>query len=180
MTSPIRTVDGVFTLLAQGDTIDDDEAVDLLAHSLQCAALLAVAAPDDLELQIAGLVHDIGTLVPESTADTHAVLGATAIADVFGDRVGRLVALHDVAKCYLVTVEPNYRRLLSERSVATLHEQGGLMDAEQRRAFESAKDFSDLLTLRRADDAAKQSGLDVGGLERWRDAAESVAATIRV
>ena len=50
-------------LLSRGREHADEERVDVLAHSLQCAALLAERHPDDRELQLAGLVHDVGWIL---------------------------------------------------------------------------------------------------------------------
>lgn len=180
MPSPPESAAELFALLATGAGADDGETVDLLDHSLQCAALLAEVAPDDRELQVAGLVHDIGTLLEPGKPETHATTGAAAIARLLGPRVADLVARHDDAKRYLVTVEPRYREVLSERSIETLREQGGLLDPRERAAFEAHPCFSELLSLRRADDAAKVAGRDVQELRTWRSVVDTVAARVRV
>lgn len=180
MTAPIGSTPELVTLLATGAGAEDGETVDLLEHALQCAALLAEVAPDDRELQVAGLVHDVGTLLAPGQPETHAATGAAAIAPLLGARVAELVARHDDAKRYLVTVEPRYRELLSERSIQTLREQGGLLDPRERAAFEAHPRFSELLSLRRADDAAKVAGHDVPGVDAWRSVVDMVAARPRV
>jgi predicted HD phosphohydrolase len=180
MISPLESTRDLLALLATGAGADDGETVDLLEHSLQCAALLADAAPDDRELQVAGLVHDIGTLLEPGKPESHAATGAAAIALLLGTRVADLVARHDEAKRYLVTVEPRYREVLSERSIETLREQGGLLDPRERAAFEAHPCFSDLLSLRRADDAAKVAGREVPGVNTWRPIVDTVAARVRV
>ena len=77
---------------APGD-LAPDEIVDLLAggaerwlspgvrvsqldHALQTAALLSHLHPGDEELAAAGLVHDIGHLLPGGTDEAHATDGA--------------------------------------------------------------------------------------------------------
>ena len=47
MAERLRDVDALVALLLRGREFADQEAVDLLAHGLQCAAGLAQAAPDD-------------------------------------------------------------------------------------------------------------------------------------
>ena len=167
----------LFAILEAGAAIDDGEVVDVLAHSLQCAALLAEAAPDDLELQVAGLVHDVGTVLEPDKPATHAGTAERAVTPLLGARVGQLVGLHDVAKRYLVTVDPEYRAQLSKRSIDTLAAQGGLLDDSEREALEGSSVFTDLVTLRRADDGAKVVGRAVPPLASWRDAVESIATS---
>lgn len=167
----------LFAILKAGEALDDGEVVDVLAHSLQCAALLAKMAPDDVELQVAGLVHDIGTVLEPNQPATHAATAERAVTPLLGARVGRLVGMHDVAKRYLVTVDPEYRAQLSTRSVDTLAAQGGELNESERAALEDSSDFTDLIALRRADDGAKVVGLAIAPLASWRDAVDAVAAS---
>jgi predicted HD phosphohydrolase len=166
--SSIDDVDGLIETLARGASLDDGEGLDLLAHSLQCAENLAAASPDDPELQVAGLVHDLGTILEPGRPATHARTGGDAVRDLLGDRVADLVTCHDVAKRYLVTTDPGYRSELSDQSVVTLAVQGGDLDHDERVAFEAMPDFDACVTLRRADDAAKVAGRVVRGLDAWR------------
>ena len=92
-----------------------------------------------------------------------------------GPRVADLVAHHDDAKRYLVTTEPRYRHRLSTRSLETLRLQGGLLDPEERAVLDRYPDLEALLTLRRADDAAKVPGARVPGLGHWRTVLEGLA-----
>ena len=170
-----RSSDELVARLESAADADDDEPVDLLAHALQCAAILERVGPADRELQIAGLVHDLGTLVPPGRPETHAAVGAAAVAGLLGSRVADLVARHDDAKRYLVTTEPHYRHRLSDRSRETLRLQGGLLDPDERAALHAYSDLDALLTLRRADDAAKVPGARVPGLGHWRTVLEGLA-----
>jgi predicted HD phosphohydrolase len=52
--------------------------------------------------------------------------------------------------------------------VVTLAIQGGVLDDDERAAFETAADFDAFVTLRRADDAAKVPGRVVRDLDHWR------------
>jgi len=175
LTVRFRSSDELVTRLESAAEVADDEPVDLLAHALQCATILERVAPGDRELQIAGLVHDVGTLLPPGRPESHAAVGAAAVADVLGPRVADLVAHHDDAKRYLVTTEPRYRHRLSTRSLETLRLQGGLLDPEERAVLDTYPDLEALLTLRRADDAAKVPGARVRGLGHWRTVLEGLA-----
>lgn len=172
------TVDELFVCLVAAGRELDGETVDLLAHGLQCAALLADTAPHDLELQVAGLVHDLGTVVAPGQSSRHARIGADAVRPLLGDRVAALVGGHDQAKRYLVTVDASYRDRLSARSIATLRTQGGLFDPAERAAFEGRPDFDALLALRRADDDAKDPGRAVAPLEHWRATVAELTSTL--
>src|SRR5689334_10230202 len=83
-------------------------------HGLQTAAVLRASDPDDLELQVAGLVHDLGHILPPRDAALHGVVAGDYVRGVLGDRVATLVHLHVPAKRYLVTVEPGYRDILDD------------------------------------------------------------------
>lgn len=151
------------------------EAVDLLAHALQCAYEIALAHPDDLELQVAALVHDIGHLLAPGDDAGHGRIGADAVRELLGDRVARLVEHHVAAKRYLVTIDPTYRATLSSVSIVTLERQGGTMTDDELRAAEALPDWDGGLLLRRADEAAKVPGRPVPELETWRHVLERVA-----
>lgn len=144
-----------------------------LDHGLQCAAELAARAPDDVALQVAGLLHDIGHGV--SHVARHDRAGAAAIAPLMGPRIAALVGLHIAAKRYLVTTDPAYRAVLSPLSTHTLALQGGDMDAAELADFEAQPDWREALLLRRADEAAKTIGRAVPGLDHWEPALRALA-----
>ena len=171
---PFRSVDELLGVL--DDPVVADEVVTALAHHLQCAALLAQDAPDDVELQVAGLVHDVASsMVPRPSGD-HAAIGAELVRPLLGDRVADLVGGHVEAKRYLVTVDPGYRALLSDGSTTTLSLQGEDLSPAELDAFERAPLRDDWVTLRRADDRAKVVGASVPGLDHWRATLDGVAS----
>ena len=172
---PLTTLDDLFEAVAGSAAHADGEELDLLQHSLQCAQLLSKTAPDDLELQVAGLVHDLGTMLDPGRPASHARTGADAVEPLLGARVAALVGGHDQAKRYLVSSDPTYGDRLSEMSVLTLTFQGGEMGDTERTAFEQGEHFEHLIRLRRADDAAKVAGRAVPGLSEWRATVQQVA-----
>jgi predicted HD phosphohydrolase len=152
------------------------DRVPLQAHGLQCAARLAHSQPDDLELQVAGLLHDIAhhpdplTGAVPSGIDheaRHGTLGSAMLHPVFGPRVAALVELHVVAKRYLVSVDPEYRDALSSVSKLTFESQGGYLSTDQIDQFESHPLYDPAIALRTADDLAKQPNIDVPALDHW-------------
>jgi predicted HD phosphohydrolase len=178
--SPFLSVDALLSALAQGDTVHDEPGFDVLAHSLQCGALLRAEHPDDPELAVAGLVHDVwDAVVPDDHRD-HDTRGAALVEPLLGARVARLVAGHVLAKRYLVATERAYAKGLSVRSVETLASQGGALDDDDALArFASSGDFEPLLVLRRADERAKVPGAMVPALESWRGLLVDVSAQAR-
>lgn len=145
-----------------------------LDHGLQCAAELARLAPDDQELQIAGLVHDV--CHAELQIDAHDKVGAAAVRGILGERVAGLVGLHVAAKRYLISTDAAYAARLSPVSTHTLALQGGAMSADEIAAFEASPYARDAVLLRSADEAAKVPGRIVPGLDHWWPALRQVAA----
>jgi predicted HD phosphohydrolase len=176
MALPVATsVDRLLAELARGAHENDGEAVNLLDHGLQCAAILETEDPADRELQIAGLVHDVGTILWPNRPKTHARSGAAFVEPLLGTRVGWLVAHHDEAKRYLVTTDPDYVAQLSAHSLETLEHQGGTLTSRECARLRDAPWFEELLALRRADDHAKTPDRDVPELSRWRGTLERLA-----
>jgi predicted HD phosphohydrolase len=178
----IADVGELFAVLDAARAADDEGGLSILDHGLQCAALLATRRPEDVELQVAGLVHDLGWL--ERVGDgwrlradaAHDVEGRAMTGALLGPRVARLVGGHVAAKRYLLATDPSYRARLSERSEVTLGFQGGVMSVEECDRFEHDPDAEDLVALRRADDDAKERGKEVPGLDRWRPVLEAVVS----
>jgi predicted HD phosphohydrolase len=138
-----------------------------LDHARQTAALLRRAAPGDDELAVAGLVHDLGHLLPGVGDAEHAPAGAAAVRAVLGERVAGLVGLHVEAKRYLVASEAGYAGDLAADSVASLDRQGGPMALAECRAFEARPFAAEAVVLRRADEGGKVAGLQVADLGDW-------------
>jgi predicted HD phosphohydrolase len=174
-------VDDLFAALEASRDADDEGGLSILDHSLQCAELLRAARPDDVELQVAGLVHDLGWLERVSHGwalrldAAHDVEGRELLGGLLGERVARLVGGHVAAKRYLLATDAAYAQVLSERSTTTLGFQGGVMTPAEADEFARTPDLDDLLALRRNDDAAKVRGAVVPGLTIWRAAVEAVA-----
>ncbi len=164
----MQTIDELFSLLARGHDVYDEPDVDALSHALQCAAILCAEFPDDPELAIAGLVHDISDIADPFDHTEHDRRGADLVRPLLGARVAHLVGSHVVAKRYLVATDPAYRARLSERSAETLAEQGDALDGEALTALRSDPDLDAILALRRADERAKDPSARVAGLDEWR------------
>ena len=139
----------------------------ILHHGLRCADLLAVSDPHDPELQVAGLLHDVGYVLAPGCADVHGTVGADAVRPVLGERVAALIEGHVPAKRYLVTVDPAYRNRLSPGSRRTLAEQGEAMSSAEAAAFSRTPHFEGAVRLRRADEQAKDPAAAPTPLSSW-------------
>ncbi len=107
------------------------EGLSELDHGLQCAYELSRVRPDDVELQVAGLVHDIGHQF--ASDEQHGAAGGERVRSLLGDRVAVLVEMHVPAKRYLVTTDPDYMSALTGVSIESLGAQGGPLSPEECR-----------------------------------------------
>jgi predicted HD phosphohydrolase len=172
--APFTTVTDLEAFLRRiAETPSDEPGLGELEHGLQCAAVLRGWASADVELHVAGLVHDIGAALGH-TRD-HGAVGADAVRPVLGQRVADLVRLHVDAKRFLVTRDPAYRAGLSPVSLASLEAQGGGMSAAEFATFEANPHHHDAIRLREADDLAKVPGKPTPGLETWLPALRHLA-----
>ncbi len=167
------TVDELLVLLGRGAGVHDEPDVDGLAHALQCGAILRVEHPDDPELAIAGLVHDLADIAFPNDHRDHARVGSALVAPLLGERIARLVGAHVDAKRYLVATDPSYRAQLSPRSVETLAAQGDALDDETQARMANDPDLDAILTLRRADERAKDPNGRPPALATWRPLLET-------
>ena len=174
-TKSIGSVAELVELLARAATLRDEPHLDGLAHALQCGAILRTEHPDDAELAVAGLVHDIADAVHPDDHTDHDRRGADLVRDLLGARVAHLVGAHVIAKRYLVTTDPAYRNQLSVRSVETLARQGDALEATDLTALGTDPDLAAILDLRRADERAKDPTARVPALDSWTATLESLA-----
>ncbi len=158
------------------------EPVSQTEHALQAARMAEREGASDA-LTVAALLHDVGHLLddpPEDLADRgidghHEIAGAHWLARAFGAEVAEPSRLHVAAKRYLCAADPSYRDALSPGSIKSLELQGGPFTADELARFEASAHAQAAVRLRRWDDAAKIAGLDVPGLDHYRDRIERVA-----
>ena len=173
--NPPDSVSDLVELLSHGARVSDEPGLDGLAHALQCGAILRAEHPDDVELAVAGLVHDIADIASPDDHRDHDRRGAALVEPLLGARVARLVGAHVLAKRYLVTTEPSYRDGLSLRSAETLSTQGDALADAELAALAADPDLAAILDLRRADERAKDPAAIVPSLDAWRSILAQVA-----
>jgi predicted HD phosphohydrolase len=166
------TLDELMMLLESGDGVFDEPEVDGLAHALQCGSILLDEQPDDPELAVAGLLHDIADIKFPNDHRDHAQVGADLVAPLFGPRIAHLIGSHVAAKRFLVATDATYRAQLSPRSIETLALQGEELDELAIARMHHDPDLIAILSLRRADERAKDPHAKPPTLESWRDLLE--------
>lgn len=113
---------------------------DALFHSLQVYDLVKAEAPWDVELQLAGLLHDVGKAVDRHD---HVAAGVAAVEGLVTDRTRWLIAEHMRGGAYL----------------------DGALPARQRRRLAANEWWEDLLLLARCDKAGRVPGVEVTELD---------------
>ncbi len=169
---------------SRGDSQYGGEAVSQMEHALQAAAMAEAdgAAPETVT---AALLHDIGHLLHDldndapdrGIDDVHEELADRWLVGLFPQTVTEPIRLHVEAKRYLCTVDETYRSVLSAPSIQSLELQGGNLNEQQVRQFESHPLFEQIVAVRRYDDRAKIEGLETPGLEHFL---EAVAACVEL
>ncbi|VVO08715.1 phosphonate degradation HD-domain oxygenase [Pseudomonas fluorescens] len=171
--NPEQAIADVFGLYEQYGTADYiGEPVSQLEHMSQ-AAQLAMAEGVDDEVVLAAFFHDIGHLCGQAGENmdgygvvSHERLGADYLRRAgFSERMAKLVEYHVQAKRYLTFVQPDYYARLSEASRRTLAYQGGVMSAEEARAFEQDPLCAVSLRMRHWDEQAKSVNVPVLDVE---------------
>jgi gamma-butyrobetaine dioxygenase len=170
---PVEIIAELFASEGAADYLG--EPVTQAAHMLQAAALAESDGADDA-LIAAALLHDVGhftgTLsgrdLMAGTGNRHSEIGASWLAQWFGEAVTEPVRLHVDAKRYLCAVVPCYAAGLSAASVYTLGVQGGPMQGTELAEFEANPYAAAACRVRRWDDAAKDPGAPVPALDHFR------------
>ncbi|MBN2994001.1 HD domain-containing protein [Pseudomonas cedrina subsp. fulgida] len=180
--NPEQAIADVFGLYERHGAADYiGEPVSQIEHMSQ-AAQLAMAEGVDDEVILAAFFHDIGHLCGQGGENmggygvvSHERLGADYLRRAgFSERLARLVEYHVQAKRYLTFRQPGYYARLSEASRRTLAYQGGVMSAEEARAFEQDPLCAISLRLRHWDEQAKAMHVPVLDLELLKAKARQV------
>ena len=150
------------------------EDVTELQHALQCATF-AQEAGEPAVVVAAALLHDYGHLchqlgedIAEQGVDArHEHIGYSKLKGLFVDEIVDACRLHVAAKRYLCWKEPEYLGSLSDASRTSLHLQGGPMNDEEAREFESEPHFDLVVRVRRYDDMGKVSDMATPDLDSF-------------
>ena len=173
---PAATADRVLDFLSTaGQSEYYGEEVSQLEHALQAAHNARLDGGTEQEI-IAALLHDLGHIWPVEGRQTTSVgvvshdrIGAEVLKELgFSEDVADIVGGHVAAKRYLVATDRDYAAKLSDVSVDSLRRQGGPMSAEELENFTSSPNWRSMVRVRTWEDNAKTPGVDVPGLEAYR------------
>jgi phosphonate degradation associated HDIG domain protein len=150
------------------------EDVTELQHALQCATF-AQEAGEPPAVAAAALLHDYGHLCHQLGEDiaTHGVdarhehIGYNKLKGLFTNEIVDACRLHVAAKRYLCWKERAYLDSLSDASRQSLQLQGGPMNADDAREFESEPYFDLAVRVRRYDDMGKLPDMVTPGLDSF-------------
>jgi phosphonate degradation associated HDIG domain protein len=169
-------VDLIFDLFEKRGSVEYfGEAVSQCEHAFE-AAFFAEKDGADEALIVSALLHDIGHMLTgregmaeKGIDERHEDSGCVWLANYFSPAITEPVRLHVQAKRYLCETDPAYLKMLSPASILSLNLQGGPFTAIQARRFETHAHAQSAIRLRRWDDLAKIPGLEVPGLEHYRE-----------
>jgi phosphonate degradation associated HDIG domain protein len=178
-----KIVDEIFSLYENHGNADYiGEPVSQLEHMCQAAQLAEEEGHDD-EVVLAAFFHDIGHLcefiMPVELMEGVGVLDHESIGQEylvnrgFSERVAKLVKSHVEAKRFLTFKYPDYFEKLSDASKTTLQHQGGRMNADEAKAFETDPMFDLYIKMRTWDDLAKITNKALPDLNRYKQMAIS-------
>ncbi|MEM7119778.1 MAG: hypothetical protein AAF563_00800 [Pseudomonadota bacterium] len=176
----VDKLEALFTAIAGTSYLG--EPVTIAEHMLQSAACAQRDGADDA-LIAAALLHDVGYYVdpaPDNDNEMdlrkrHDLAAARILAPVLPAGVTEPIRLHADAKRYLCAIEPDYYDKLSDASKHTMRMQGGIMSADEAKAFANLPFCDDAVRLRRWDDEGKAPETAVPGFEAYRVMLETLA-----
>lgn len=150
----------------RGDEEYLGEPVTMAEHMLQGARLAEKQGESEVII-VSALLHDIGHFTSEfgtfAMTDTHdrhhEEAGARVLERFFPKLVVDCVREHVAAKRYICATDPSYFNELSEASIHSLKLQGGPMSTAEVATFETNPNFTDIVKVRRLDDAGKIAGM---------------------
>jgi predicted HD phosphohydrolase len=179
--SPARSVqeieDFILRYSAEETPLAGDVPAVLISHGVQCAEELYAEFPSDLELQVAGLLHDIGLLLVPGDELGHPRHGATYVREMFGERTSAIIALHVDAQRYLEATVPGYRVI--PPPTAAFAEQPEPMTESEIERFRADPLFEVCVALRHADDRAGDCDRREATLGVWRARMDELKARSR-
>ena len=157
------------------------EPVSMSQHMEQSAAC-AFADDAPSNLVAVALLHDIGHFVGDFPIDAlekgidnlHAEAGGQFLAPWFPASVTEPIRLHVAAKRYLCATDAEYFARLSTASVNSLQVQGGPMNEDEVKQFETSPHYRDAVQTRLYDDDGKVAGLTIKSVSEYRELLESL------
>ena len=151
------------------------EKVTMTEHMIQ-SAMLAEKNKSSISLVCASLLHDYGhfilddpnELVSRKVDGKHEDIAYQYLKKYFKKNVVDPIKNHVKAKRYLARNQ-KYYEILSPASITSLHLQGGVMNDEEAKEFKKEKFFDDSIKLRKFDEAAKKTDIEIKDINEYKD-----------
>ena len=151
------------------------EKVTITEHMIQ-TAMLAEKTNCSSSLICSSLLHDYGHFILENPDDLvnkkkngkHEDVGYEFLKKYFIKDVVMPIKYHVKAKRYLARDE-KYYQVLSKASKISLKLQGGIMNDQEAKEFESNEFFESSIKLRKFDEEAKKTSLKIKSINEYKN-----------
>ena len=171
----MKIIDQIISNYLNNKSLYIGEKITMSEHMIQ-TAMLAEKTNSSSNLVCSSLLHDYGhfilenpdELIAENKDGKHEDVGCAFLEKYFIEDVLGPIKYHVKAKKYLAR-EKKYYRLLSKASKISLKLQGGIMNNEEAKKFESNKFFKNSIKLRKFDEIAKKSGLKIKSIKEYKN-----------
>ena len=171
----MNIIDQIISNYLNNKSLYIGEKVTMSEHMIQ-TAMLAEKTNCSSNLVCSSLLHDYGhfilenpdELIVENKDGKHEDVGCAFLEKYFIEDVLGPIKYHVKAKKYLAR-EKKYYRLLSKASKISLKLQGGIMNNEEAKKFESNKFFKNSIKLRKFDEIAKKFNLKIKSINEYKN-----------
>ena len=171
----MKIIDQIISNYLNNKSLYIGEKVTMSEHMIQ-TAMLAEKSNCSSDLVCSSLLHDYGhfilnnpdELIAKDKDGKHEDVGYAFLKKYFKEDVLGPIKYHVKAKKYLAR-DRNYYRLLSKASKISLKLQGGIMNDEEAKKFESNKFFKNSIKLRKFDEMAKKSGVKIKSINEYKN-----------
>jgi len=171
----MNIIDQIISNYLNNESLYIGEKVTMSEHMIQ-TAMLAEKTNSSSSRVCSSLLHDYGHFIlenPDNLVDKnkngkHEDVGYDFLKKYFVKDVLGPIKYHVKAKRYL-SREEKYYKLLSEASKISLKLQGGIMNNEEAKKFESNEFFENSIKLRKFDEIAKKTGLKIKSISEYKN-----------
>ena len=170
----MQIVDKIISNFINNKSLYIGEKVTMSEHMIQTAMLAEKAKCND-DLICSCLLHDYGhfilenpdELVKENLDGKHEDIGYEYLKKIFKKEITEPIKYHVLAKRYLAK-DKKYFDLLSEASKTSLRLQGGILNDKECNKFEAQEYFKPSILLRKFDEAAKRTDLQMKSIHDYK------------
>ena len=170
----MQVVDKIISNFVNNKSLYIGEKVTMSEHMIQTAMLAEKAKCSD-DLICSSLLHDYGHFILEKPDEMvklnvdgqHENIGYEYLKSFFKKEILEPIKYHVLAKRYLAK-DKSYFDLLSEASKTSLKLQGGALNQEECTKFETQEYFKASILLRKFDEAAKRTDLEMKSIHDYQ------------